>query len=162
MNKTTKSISNARGVNQKRIYQMTTLVHHKTVYSDIEIEVDSPQWLEWLKNNSSFRYQCELGNITLIKDGLYWTAAKKVDGRLRRKRAGKDSELTKDKLWALTALLCVKKIYTDYLREKGDRQRSTKKGLEQKIEDLEKKLADREEIIAALKEKLLSVSRKGL
>jgi hypothetical protein len=140
---------------------MTAIVQLGTVISE-EIEVDSPQWYEWLENNSSFRYQCELGNITLIKDGLYWTAAKKVDGRLRRKRAGKNSELTRDKLWALTALLCLNGIYKDYLREKGDRQRSTKKGLERRIKDLEKKLVDREEIIASQKEKLLSVSLNHL
>ncbi len=83
---------------------MTNLVRHKTV-ADTEIEVDSCQWQKWLERAKSFRYECEYGAITLIRDGQYWTATKKVDGRLRRKRAGKDLDINLERLRALTALL---------------------------------------------------------
>ncbi|MBE9168416.1 hypothetical protein IQ238_13140 [Pleurocapsales cyanobacterium LEGE 06147] len=48
-----------------------------------EIEVDSLQWHEWLKETFSFRYQCEYRAIALIKDRSYWTATKIVNGRVR-------------------------------------------------------------------------------
>ncbi len=63
---------------------------------------------------------------------------------------------------ALTALLCLNGVYKEYLKEKGDRARSTKKELKRKIEYLEQQLTDREKIIIDLQEKLLSVSQNRL
>jgi predicted RNase H-like nuclease (RuvC/YqgF family) len=70
--------------------------------------------------------------------------------------------MTLERLRAVTALLCLNGVWTEYLKEKGDRARSTKKGLERRIEYLEQKLAEREKTIADLKEKLLSVSQSVL
>jgi len=138
---------------------MTTLVRHKTVV-DALVEIDSPQWQKWLGQAKSFRYECEHGAVTLIKDGKYWTASKKFDGRLRRKRAGTDSDLNLERLRALTALLCLNGCWNEYLKEKNVAERETKKGLKRRIAYLEKKNADYQKIIADLEAKLVRVSQK--
>lgn len=140
---------------------MTILVRHYEV-EKTGIEINSSDWYDWLSQVNSFRYECEYGGITLVKDNQYWTAIKKVDGRLRRKRAGKNETLDRDRLRSLTALLCINGCWTEYLRAKNLKERESTKGLKRRIEFLEKKLGDREKEIADLKEKLLSVTQNRL
>lgn len=66
------------------------------------VALDSPKFLTWLENNSSFRFDCGLAG----KDGFtarkeksgYWYAYKKIDGKLHKSYIGNSDCVTIPKL----------------------------------------------------------------
>jgi hypothetical protein len=109
------------------------------------IQVDSEFWFQWLGSIRSFRYECENGNISVIKDDRgYWTASKKVDGSLRRKRLGVSQSITTQKLRDAVNLLCLNSYWNQHLREKDKRYRESEQGQQDYIERLKQKIADLE------------------
>ena len=71
------------------------------------IDIESPQWLEWLESNKSFRY-CPLGAdspFTARKEGEYWYGYRKQLGKLHKRYIGKALELTTAKLEEIASLL---------------------------------------------------------
>lgn len=72
-----------------------------------ELTLKSETWYEWLEKNRTFRYESNGKNIGLIKDKRgYWTAQKKISGKLRRKRLGVSFSITLQKLESAINLLC--------------------------------------------------------
>jgi hypothetical protein len=73
----------------------------------LTIDLESPQWLEWLETHKSFRY-CPLGDdspFTARKEGEYWYGYRKHLGKLHKRYIGKASELTTAKLEEIASLL---------------------------------------------------------
>jgi hypothetical protein len=98
-----------------------------------------------LEGIRSFRYECENGNISVIKDDRgYWTASKKVDGSLRRKRLGVSQSITLQKLREATSLLCLSGCWKEHLKEKDKRYRESERGQQDYIERLQQRIADLE------------------
>ena len=72
------------------------------------IELDSSQWLEWLKQHSSFRYEPkseESGFTARAEKSGYWYAYRKVAGKLHKRYMGKPEELTVKRLEDIARLL---------------------------------------------------------
>ncbi|MBD2416037.1 hypothetical protein FACHB389_35160 [Nostoc calcicola FACHB-389] len=73
------------------------------------IDLESPQWLEWLETHKSFRY-CPMGDdspFTARKEGEYWYGYRKRQGKLHKRYIGKAGELTAAKLEEIASLLNV-------------------------------------------------------
>lgn len=130
---------------------MTVLVQHDKVLDSrypSPIRVDSDFWFEWLEKERSFRYECENGNISVIKDSRnYWTASKKVKGGLRRKRLGVSQSITHQKLRDAVSLLCLDGCWKEYQQEK-EMVFQVKKKEAETIEQLKIKIADLEANLA--------------
>lgn len=81
-------------------------VDHLFAVSGILIcKTDSAEWLEWLQNNDSFRFedrlQCnsDLGVFTARKEkNDYWYGYRKFYGKLHKKYIGKSEQCTAKKL----------------------------------------------------------------
>jgi hypothetical protein len=127
---------------------MTFLVRYSEAHDPncpAPIRVDSQFWYQWLESIRSFRYECENGNISVIKDDRgYWTASKKVDGSLRRKRLGVSHSITSQKLRDAVNLLCLNSCWKEHLKEKDKRYRESERGKQYYIERLQEKIADLE------------------
>ncbi|WP_193200978.1 hypothetical protein [Nostoc sp. MG11] len=101
----------------------------------IDIEVGSFEWLEWLEVNSSFRYQSMTEGVIYTarkekaKTGKaeYWSAYRRVEGKLHKRYIGKDADLTIEKLDEIAQSLVIaqsdvtlaksKKTLADYKAE---------------------------------------------
>jgi hypothetical protein len=127
---------------------MTYLVRYSEAHDPnhpAPIRVDSEFWFQWLENVRSFRYECENGNISVIKDDRgYWTASKKVDGSLRRKRLGVSRGITIEKLRDAVNLLCLNSLWNQHLKEQSQNFKNSKQGMQFQVERLELKIADLE------------------
>lgn len=109
------------------------------------IRVDSEFWYQWLESIRSFRYECENGNISVIKDSRgYWTASKKVDGSLRRKRLGVSQGITLQKLREAVNLLCLSTCWKEHLSKQDKCYRESERGQQDYIERLKQKITDLE------------------
>jgi hypothetical protein len=127
---------------------MTFLVRYSEAHDSnhpAPIRVDSDFWFQWLESIRSFRYECENGNISVIKDDRgYWTASKKVDGVLRRKRLGVSHGITLQKLRDTVNLLCLTGCWKEHLTEKNKRYRESERGQQDYIQRLKQRIADLE------------------
>lgn len=127
---------------------MTFLVRYSEAHDPdcpAPIRVDSNFWFQWLEGIRSFRYECENGNISVIKDDRgYWTASKKVDGNLRRKRLGVSRSVTVQKLRDAVNLLCLNSLWNEHLKEQGQNFKNSKQGMQFQVERLELRIADLE------------------
>jgi hypothetical protein len=77
--------------------------------SGSSIDIESPQWLEWLETQKSFRY-CPMSNnspFTARREGEYWYGYRKQQGKLHKRYIGKAGELTSVKLEETAGLLNV-------------------------------------------------------
>lgn len=130
---------------------------HDTNYPSV-ITPDSETWFNWLEQHKSFRF-CEntydglyrSKRFTANKDSKgYWTASRKIDGRLKRKRLGLSYQLTYNKIIEVATLLrnndLAKTIDEKYqqaikrvkeLSWENDCLKSKIKELEDKVKELE-------------------------
>src|SRR5688572_14092808 len=75
------------------------------------VDSEGATWQEWLVQTSSFSFRGKHGeNFTARKElrergGAYWTAYRKVKGRLKRKYLGLPQELTLERLEEVAAAL---------------------------------------------------------
>lgn len=72
------------------------------------IAVDSPQWIEWLKQHSSFRFEPlppQAGFTVRVEKSGYWYGYRKQQGKLHKRYIGKLSELTTERLEEIAVLL---------------------------------------------------------
>jgi hypothetical protein len=82
----------------------------------------------------------------VIKDDRgYWTASKKVDGVLRRKRLGVSQSITIQKLRDAVNLLCLTGCWKEHLTEKDKRYRESERGQQDYIQRLKERIADLED-----------------
>lgn len=69
------------------------------------IEADSPEFLEWLQNNGSFRVEAGDNSYRARKESYtgvdYWYAVKKVKNKLHKRFIGRTEEVTCDRLTAV-------------------------------------------------------------
>ena len=75
--------------------------------SGLTIDLESPQWLEWLETHKSFRY-CPISSdspFTLTREGEYWYGYRKQLGKLHKRYIGKSEKLTTAKLEEIASLL---------------------------------------------------------
>lgn len=82
---------------------------------DGETIVDSPKWFEWLdgEENSTFAFypgNSAVSNFSARREerergGYYWSAYKRIQGKLKKTYLGKSSELTLDRLKDASARL---------------------------------------------------------
>lgn len=87
----------------------------------VPIKPDTEAWYDWFENHKSFRYQENFTDgifiskrFTANKDTRgYWTASRKMDGKLKRKRLGKSRDLTYDKLVEVAIALIARRKYDD-------------------------------------------------
>jgi hypothetical protein len=142
---------------------MSVLVRGNELYAPkypSNVILDTNTWFEWLEENKSFRFECSFGNISIIKDERnYWTASKKVEGELRRKRLGVSRSITYQKLVDSAKLICIDALWKDY---KGKRKSTTKKkelDSSFQAEKLRTELQKQAEEIACLGAKLEAVSQ---
>src|SRR3569832_1505990 len=110
---------------------MTILIGSRQPEALGSIKVDSPEWFAWLEEQKSFRFECSytwhlqagITNIkdatcTVVKQGKYWNAHKRVSGQLRRYYLGASDKLTYDNLCEAAKTLTINPKWTDYLRAK--------------------------------------------
>jgi chromosome segregation ATPase len=110
---------------------MTVLIGSRQPESLSGIKVDSPEWFAWLEEQKSFRFECsytwhiqagitdiEDATCTVIKQGKYWNAQKRVSGQLRRYYLGTSDKLTYDGLCEAAKTLTINSKWCDYLRAK--------------------------------------------
>lgn len=102
------------------------------------ISPDSEFWFDWLEKHSSFRFLENHSDglyfsnrFTANKDSRgYWTASRKIDGKLRRKRLGNSQQLKYSILVATAQILREdyreRDIHTEYkaLRRKYEIQKA--------------------------------------
>jgi hypothetical protein len=72
------------------------------------IELRSQDWLNWLSQHSSFRFepQSEYPGFTArVEKSGYWYGYRKVSGKLHKRYIGKAEELTPERLEEIAALL---------------------------------------------------------
>lgn len=72
------------------------------------IELDSPQWLEWLWGHTTFRYEPKsevTGFTARMEKAGYWYAYRKIKGKLHKRYIGKPGELTVKRLEEIAVLL---------------------------------------------------------
>jgi LuxR family maltose regulon positive regulatory protein len=97
-------------------YQLTGQTKQGMVVSELNIEGDA--WHEWLDQVSSFAFQGKDGaHFTALKErrgrsGAYWTAYRKVGGKLKRKYLGLSKEVTLTALEQAAAALMQLEIPT--------------------------------------------------
>jgi hypothetical protein len=69
---------------------------------DGQISLESPDFLQWLEINSSFRFEAGENSFRGRKDklptGIYWYAYKKVSGKLHKRYIGKTEEVNYTRL----------------------------------------------------------------
>jgi hypothetical protein len=75
----------------------------------LTIDLESPQWLEWLETNKSFRYCPKSSDspFTVTREGEYWYGYRKQQGKLHKRYIGKSEKLTTAKLEEIASLLNV-------------------------------------------------------
>ena len=65
-------------------------------------DVELQDWLNWLYENKSFRFQIKGLFVTFRREpqrnGEFWYAYKRMDGRLRKVYAGRSEDLTYERL----------------------------------------------------------------
>ncbi|MEH2236142.1 hypothetical protein [Nostoc sp.] len=69
--------------------------------SIIDVESNSPQWLEWLTSHNSFRYEPKsslTGFTARVEKTGYWYGYRKIQGKLHKRYIGKIAELTIERL----------------------------------------------------------------
>lgn len=136
---------------------MTIVVRYSEVKDDrypAPIKLGTKFWYEWLEDVRSFRYECSNGNISVIKDDKgYWTASKKVDGVLRRKRLGVSQSITEQKLVDAVNLLCLNSLWNDYLREQGHKNKNSSQGMQFHLERLQQRITDLESQLQRVSQK---------
>lgn len=98
-------ILNGRLLNMKKIYS----VANGSVESEsgIKIDVDGPQWLNWVGTVQSFRY-CPTTTdapYTARREKDYWYGYRKVQGKLYKRYMGKTEDLTATRLDEIANLL---------------------------------------------------------
>jgi hypothetical protein len=118
-------------------------------------------WVKWLESVKSFRYECRHGNISVVRDGEYWTASKKVNGQLRRKRLGRSESVTIEKLTETAKTLCVNVFYKEHLERQSEKKRETARGVREYSENIKRRLKDSEVKINYLENRLREVSQKS-
>jgi len=79
--------------------------HLYAISGHIICKTDTAEWLEWLQNNDSFRfednmqYNSELGTLTARKEKSgYWYGYRKIYGKLQKKYIGKSEQCTAKRL----------------------------------------------------------------
>lgn len=91
----------------RREHKSTPKVIGGTLYHDTgAVRLDTPEWREWLDNNTTFYFELPEGGYTLRKErkqrgGDYWHAYKQAGGHLRKKYVGKAERLTFERLQAI-------------------------------------------------------------
>jgi ribosome-associated translation inhibitor RaiA len=98
---------------------------------DNPIPLGSPQWVEWLEHNKSFRFQGEsigyeiqpgtgfldFEDITFTafksKNGKYWNAQRRVNGTLRGQYIGSHQDLTYQRMMDVGLILNSKNYYRE-------------------------------------------------
>jgi hypothetical protein len=75
----------------------------------LTIELESPQWFEWLETQKSFRYCPKSSDspFTVTREGEYWYGYRKQLGKLHKRYIGKSEKLTTTKLEEIASLLNV-------------------------------------------------------
>lgn len=116
---------------------------------------DIEKFSEWLYENKSFRYECDIGSVSVIRDSKgYWTASKKVDGKLRRKRLGTQEKITAESLRKTACVLCLDIMWREYQEEQQAKRRSTKPEMEKRIIRLEQTIEEQKTKIQELRQKI--------
>ncbi len=73
------------------------------------IQVGSQAWFDWISKATSFRYESSSGSFTAVKEpkksGDYWTAHRRVAGKLRRSYLGLGTDLVLYKLESTATVL---------------------------------------------------------
>ena len=88
------------------------------------ILVGSDAWYHWLSSaeNRSFSFKGKIGTYTARREqqrnGWYWYAYRKRDGKLRKAYLGKQDELTLERLQAVAALLSLRPLEGEHRRVK--------------------------------------------
>lgn len=116
--------------------------------------IGSEQWREFLEGSASFRYETEKdGGYTATKQGDYWYASRKSQGKLYRKYVGTTSELNSERLDA--AAIALSEMISQSVKEnpvtpsrKGDEQ------LQRQVEYLTQKVEQMEAQIKVLTEQI--------
>lgn len=96
------------------------------------IELSSVDWLNWLTQHSSFRYEPQSahpGFTVRVEKSGYWYGYRKVAGRLHKKYIGKTQELTIERLEEIAGQL----EQPPQPREKVTQNKVTESGVTQKV-----------------------------
>jgi cell division protein FtsB len=125
----------------------------------IAVDISSKEFKAWLKQGQNFRYECDYGNVTIICDKQgNWTASKKVNQRLRRKRIGKAKDINLESLKAVTRLLCSNDHWSEYKAELRAKRKPKQNELEDMIAKLDQVVNRQKQTIQELKQKITDLS----
>ena len=116
----------------------------------VPIAKDTDYYFEWLESHKSFHfYSCD-GHFTANKDNRgYWTASRKIDGKLRRKRLGLSKDLMERHLHETANYLAHTRPTDKYCNVQWLRKR---------IDELETELRNAQSRIYQLEQKIESLS----
>lgn len=122
----------------------------KALYVDGEFQCswDSDYICQWLQENKKFYYEGSNGHFTAHKDSRnYWTASRRVSGKLRKKRLGVSCKINAQKLEDAALFLAVnipKGVYTNSdARAKIAKLQVELQRANTRIYELEKQLAEK-------------------
>lgn len=74
------------------------------------VKMDTDEWYKWLRNGDTFAYQHQGGSFTVRCEtrngkGQFWSAFKKIDGKLKKVYIGTADKLTYARLMEIKQFL---------------------------------------------------------
>ena len=125
----------------------------------LTIDLESPQWLEWLETHKSFRY-CPVGEsapFTARREGEYWYGYRKRRGELHKRYLGKAKEVTIANLEETASLLNL----PNKPRDKKVEQPVTETSSNDDIAQLWQALSELRSEVAAFSKSRLAVAQES-
>jgi hypothetical protein len=125
------------------------------------IVLDSREFLQLAAMGFNCRFEGNDGNITINCDKKgYFTASKKVNGSLRRKRIGNCYDMTQEQLEDTCSLICRTELWREYRAWLTDKRKNRKEALRDKNKELETKLLKKDQEIFRLKQRVVELQQE--
>jgi hypothetical protein len=89
------------------------------------IRLDTPDWLSWLANGHTFAFENQGESFTVRCEtrngrGQFWSAFKKISGRLKKIYIGTSDKVTHARLLEIKALISDAGLYTGKNQKSAD------------------------------------------
>ena len=118
------------------------------------VRLTSSEFEKWIKHGYNFSFVSGSGSVSLLCDSRgYYTASKKVDGNLRRKRVGKFPSDIRRGLIGATEILCDNARWLKYQEEQRAKRKPKQSEQEETIASLREFIQKQKQTIQELKQR---------